>query len=214
MLVAQATEPRVVVQVNWSGYRKFMEAIGDAPGVRLTYDGGQLEIMTTGAEHESIKELVGRLLEVYMDESGIDFESGGAQTFKRKRLDKGFEPDVCWWVANYRRMLGVKRWDAARHPPPDVAVEVEITHGFIERLPIFAALGVPEVWWYHDDSIEILLLQPGGQYRAAESSSNYPDLRPQFLMKYVRLKPTVSTSEILRLFRRDLRATLEKPKQA
>lgn len=208
MTVETSSEPRVLLSTDWNGYKKILQALGDAPRVRVTYDRGRLEIMTTGHEHESLKTLMGRLLEVYMDEAQMTFQGGGAETFNRKKLDKGFEPDECYWIANHRTMLGVKRWDPRSHPPPDVAVEVEISHGLIRRLPIYAAIGVPEVWWYHDDGIEILLLQPGTRYQASPSSPNFPCLAPKTLLQFVRLAPTMPTSDILRNFRRELRQKL------
>lgn len=204
MTLEIAGERRVLISTDWAGYEKIVEAVGDAPSVRLTFSGGSLEIMTTGHEHELLKKLIGGLMELFMDEFHVAYEPGGAETFKKQSLEKGFEPDECYWTVHRASMLGVKRWDPATHPPPDVAIEIEITHGLVPRLPIYASLGVPEVWHYHDDRIDILLLEDG-IYVVAPSSPTLPLLSTELLMRYARMSQTQLTSDIRRLFREEIR---------
>lgn len=211
MKLDTVAESRVQLHTDWEGYEKILEALGDACAVRVTYNQGELEIMTTGHEHEKLKTLLGCLLEVYMDEMDMTFEGGGAETFKRRELEKGFEPDECYWIGSHRAMIGVNKWDPTLHPPPDVGVEIQITHGLVKRLPIFAAIGIAEVWWYHDATLEILILQPGGEYEVTATSPTFPDLSPALMLEHLKLSGTQPTSDILRRFRSILRRRAQKP---
>ncbi len=97
---------RFVTWTDWQGYSKFLEAIGDRP-IRLTYDQGALEIMSPTQEHERIKTILGHLLVTLVDELGLELEAGGSMTFRREDLDRGLEPDECYWIANAHL---VPRW--------------------------------------------------------------------------------------------------------
>jgi len=193
-------EQHVVIHTDWRGYQMMIEVAGEQPGLRLTYDRGELEIMTTSHEHERRKSLLGRLLEVLMLQRGMDFLSGGAQTFQHQRLDRGFEPDECYWIANWKAVLHMGRYWDPSYPPPDLAVEVEVSRGLVNRLGIYRAMGVPEVWRQTmQRDLEILILTPEG-YVPQSASPTFPNLLIDEVARYARMENEQAASQILRHF--------------
>jgi Uma2 family endonuclease len=146
----------------------------DSAGPRFTYDGGFLEIMTLSREHEEPNRTLASLVETILVEWDVDFMPAGSQTFRSEALGKGFEPDTSYYIARAAEVRGRQRLSPSTDPPPDLVIEVEVTEPFLPRLPIFAALGVPEIWLCEGDAVRIFTLQ-GGDYRAADTS---PALTP------------------------------------
>ena len=114
--------------------------------------------MSPLSEHERLKKFIARLLEMLTFVLDINMSSGGSTTFRRKEKLKGLEPDECYFFKNATKMRGVKRWNPAKHPPPDLAVEVDIMSRSIDREPIYAALGVPELWRWDGAKLQCLHL--------------------------------------------------------
>jgi Uma2 family endonuclease len=161
-IVPSEREARVVLRgVSWSTYEALLADV-DAPGSRITYDRGDLEIMSPFDEHERFKRLIGRLIETLTEESEIPIRSSGSTTFRSEPKRRGLEPDESYYVANEPRVRGRDEIDLAVDPPPDLVVEVKITQSAIDRMPLCAALGVPEVWRYDGRSLQVVQLQPHG----------------------------------------------------
>ena len=204
-------ENHVLFHTDWNGYLKILSALGEhRGGIRVTYDRGAVEIMTTSDEHGHLVRLMGHLLSHYLEACHIAYRFGGVQTLKRKDLDRGTEPDDCFWISTARRMVGVKRWNPRIHPPPDLALEVTVTHGFISRIPIYAALRIPEVWWHKNGKIQILRLQEQGEYKRAASSPTLPGLSPHVLARHIAMSDEVLDSDIVEQFRAWLRTHIAK----
>jgi Uma2 family endonuclease len=161
--------------VSWSFYTRTLEEL-DRSGqhARVTFDRGRMEIMTVGRRHEMIKKAIGRLIEVYADETGISIEGVGNVTCSREDLDRGLEPDECYYVASEYR--GPEdHLDLRNNPPPDLAVEVEVSVGLGTRRVIYAELGVPELWRF-DGARVIVMALTEGNYRPVDRSRCFPDL--------------------------------------
>lgn len=173
MATAQATrtaESRFVIHdVTWEEYLALLDWMDDRK-IRITFDGENLELMTTSFEHERGASLIGRLIERLSEELDLDICSGGVTTFKSELVKKGLEPDRCYWFANEPLIRGKKELDLTIDPPPDLAVEVEVTSSILNRLEIYAALGVPELWRWRNERIEVLLLGPDRSYHPSDSS--------------------------------------------
>src|SRR5256885_2253237 len=122
----------VLEDMSWSFYERMLKEIGDRP-IRVTYDDGRLEIMSPLSEHEIIKKFIGRMIEMLTFVMGIELSSLGSTTFRRRERRKGLEPDECYFVQNATKVRGVKRWNPKKHPPPDLAVEVDIISRSIDR---------------------------------------------------------------------------------
>lgn len=128
--------------VSWEKYEQ-MAAWFEGRHVRLTYDRGELEIMTVSHPHEFGKHLIGILVIQLVAELQIDIHGGGSMTFKREDLDRGLEPDECYWIEREPEMRSVWDYDPHQHPPPDLVLEVEVSRSAMDRMGIYAAMKVP-----------------------------------------------------------------------
>jgi Uma2 family endonuclease len=161
--------------VSWEYYTQTLAAL-DQSGqhARVTYDRGRMEIMTVGRRHEIIKKAIGRLLETYAGEMRIGIEGVGNVTCRRKELERGLEPDECYYViSEYRGTEDLL--DLENNPPPDLAIEVEVTRGIGTRRSIYAELGVPEVWRFNGVDVLVMSLAGSG-YEPAVRSRFFPSL--------------------------------------
>ncbi len=116
-----------------------------------------------------------------MLECDIPVRSGGNMTFQRDDLEKGFEPDECWWIAHEARVRGQREFDFQIDPPPDLAIEIEMSRSLVNRISIYAAMGVPEIWRYNGKTLRFCQLQADGKYTDSSHSSSFPFLRPNDL---------------------------------
>ena len=169
--VLSASDQTVVLRgIRWETYERLLTDHEDSSGTRLNFDCGTLEIMAPSSEHEQLNETITLLLQLLASELEIDVVAVGSTTFRRKDLLKGFEPDASFYTRNAEVIRNRKRIDLRRDPPPDVIIEVQITNPVMDKLSIFAAAGVREVWVYRNDQIEILGLEPSGYQRRTESA--------------------------------------------
>ena len=195
----------VLEHVSWGFYERLLREI-DYRNLRVTYDQGRLEIMSPLPEHERPSRQIQMFLTILTMELNIPICSLGSTTFKRKELAKGLEPDSCFYVQHEARIRGKKRWNPRRDPPPDLALEVEITRRSIPKLPIYAALRVPEVWRYDGEALTCLHLRRG-KYSAAEKSRAFPFLRVSDLEPFLRRLDTDDETTVMRAFRDWVRRT-------
>jgi Uma2 family endonuclease len=178
----------VIHDVSWRLYETLLEQLGDhAP--RMTYDRGDLELMSPSPSHESFKSRLGRLIETMTYELGIAIRSGGSTTFKRKDLQRGIEPDECYWIAHERDVRARKKIDLAKDPPPDLAIEIDISRSSLDRDSIYVALGVPEIWRFDGRRLRVYVRHASGRYRTSRSSAAFPFLPVQRLTSFLRLDP-------------------------
>jgi Uma2 family endonuclease len=199
-LPQQQQQQRIVLNVDWAGYVGIGEYLRDQP-VRMTYDRGALEIMTLSLEHEQITALLARMVATLTEELNIDVCSGRSTTFRREELDRGLEADECWWIEHEEQMRGKDEFDPDVDPPPDLALEVEISRSVLKRLPIYAALGIPEVWRYDGRTIQILHLTANSQYQLAPTSKALPLVPVAELVQFLKLRHTLSETQVIRQFR-------------
>jgi len=190
-----------VLDTDWSGYQKILEVVEERP-IRVTYDRGRLELMSPGRAHERAKKILGALLECIMTELEIDFEPGGSTTFKREDLDRGFEPDECYWIEQWEAVRGRREWSAAVDPPPDLAIEVEVTSRVIRRLPIYQAIGIPEVWRLTKDLEVLFLVLKSDGYAEVPHSPHFPWLGSTVLTQW--LARDLPQPRLVRAFREEL----------
>jgi Uma2 family endonuclease len=195
--------------VRWSTYQALLEDL-DADGrhLRLTYDDGSLEIMTLSPWHERSKTLIGRMIEAMTEELNIPIRSGGSTTFRNQLKKKGLEPDECYWVANEPLVHGRPDLDLEIDPPPDIAVEVEVSRTVLDRLRIYAALGISEIWRSDGHKIIILQLQDDGTYAAVAQSPSFPWLPIAELSRFLVASATMGETRWIRSFRAWVRAEI------
>lgn len=186
--------------ISWEQYLTIADALPDRPGLRITYDGEHLELMTTSQQHERFKKIIGRMIEMLSFELRHKIVCGGNVTFRRHDLRRGLEPDECYWIRNHAALLGVSALDLTIQPPPDLVLEIDVSSRSVERLPIYALLGVPEVWRFDPPVMEALILDQAGTYRPTEESLSFPGPRPSALMPFVLKAGTIEENELLREF--------------
>ncbi len=209
-MVAPISQRLVLSDVSWEDYEKIGEILRDRPALRLTFDHGSLEIMTTSAEHEKYKIRLGRLVETLAEECNLRIEPGGNMTFKREDLVRGLEGDNCFWIQHEPQVRGKLTWDPLVDPPPDLVLEIEVSRSVLGRLAILAALKVPEVWAFDGESLRVYLLQPDGTYRVSDRSPTFPGIPIAELVQF--LKPTSDQDylSVIRAFREWVRQQLRR----
>lgn len=167
---------RVVLQnISWQQFENLLKDLGDHRAARLAYDQGTLEIMTPLPEHEYYKEVIGIAVQDIALELELDYESLGSTTWKRESRLAGVEPDNCFYFQNEALIRGKLEFDLTQDPPPDLALEIDLTSKSLNRFPIYARLGVPEIWCYDTGELKIYQLQ-NGDYEDTETSLVFPDL--------------------------------------
>jgi Uma2 family endonuclease len=192
---------RIILRdVSWKFYRQFIEEIGDQ-NVRVTYSNGVMEIMSPLPIHEKIKRLIGRMVETTTLELNIPMGSLGSTTYSHDALEKGLEPDECYYFENEPRIRGKDRIDLTVDPPPDLAIEVDITHRAIRRESIYAAMGVPEIWRFDGEHLDCLLLDDSGHYVVFEYSRCLPIIRVRDLEQFLGRAGSNDETSLMHAFR-------------
>jgi Uma2 family endonuclease len=190
----------ILPNISWQTYQSLIRDFEQQPAIRLTYDRGNLEIRMPLDPHETYKKLLGRLIEAATEELDIEIRSLGSHTCDRADLARGLEPDQCYYVQNEALVRGVEQIDLNRFPPPDLALEIDITSSSLDRLSIYAALGVPEVWRYDGQNLTILSLQ-NGEYISQSSSLALPFLQAEDLPRFLALRNTMGETSLVKQFR-------------
>ncbi len=164
-------EQRVVFNnIRWETYLA-LAAEDDRPGKRICYDQGVMEIMSPGMLHENAALLIGRMIDVFTEENSIKVRGSAGTTFKRDDLERGFEADVSYYLTNVDAVRGKDVIDLAIDPPPDLAIEVDITRSSLRKFAIYGSIGVPEVWRYDGQSINVYLHLEGEHYSREDATS-------------------------------------------
>ena len=164
---------RVILDnISWSEFEELLQEFDEHPGTRLAYDNGQLEIMVPLPEHEDAKEIISDLIKILLEELDIEFRALGSTNFKKLGI-KGLEPDQCFYIKHEAEIRGKKRLDLTVDPPPDLAIEIEVTSR--THPEIYAALRVPELWRFTKGTLQINILE-NGKYREVAESPTFPGL--------------------------------------
>jgi Uma2 family endonuclease len=187
--------------VDWPTYSRLVVAFAGRRGLRLTYDRGALEIRTLTYGHESLAHLLGRFVVALTEELGLPVAEGGSTTFRRRRSRRGLEPDQSYWIANEALVRGKGRIDLRVGPPPDLCVEVDVASSSVNRMGVYAALGVPEVWRLADQVLTFHALAGGGQYAGSATSRAFPFLASADLQGFLALRGRQDENAIVRQFR-------------
>lgn len=178
----------LVDNVTWDQYCALRKSLDDQPGVRITYLEGRLELLSPSSEHERIKKTLARLIEAFAEERNLPLNGFGQTTCRKKTKKRGLEPDECYFLGRQKRY-------------PDLALEVVITSGMIDRLEVYAGLRVAEVWVRRRGKLSIHH-RKGRGYRLRPRSALLPGLNPALLERFVRRSDQTAA---VRAFRKALR---------
>jgi Uma2 family endonuclease len=191
-------EHRVVLrEVSWETYERLIAEQADRSNPRLTYDRGVLELMSPLIEHDQLKHTIALIIDALAEGLNIDTRGCGSTTFRRKDLVRGFEPDACFYIRNVARMKGKTKLDLTVDPPPDLVVEIDITHSSINKLALFAAFGVPEVW-RHDGRELLFYVHSETGYVTREESNMLPGVDSATVARFVETGKTANRPAWLR----------------
>jgi Uma2 family endonuclease len=196
--VKSPAEQRVVLHnIGWNTYERLLADHENNSAPRFTYDRGELEIMSPSPEHEKFNRRIAQLVLVVAEDLGIEAEDLGSTTFRREDLERGFEPDSCFYIQNEERVRGKDRIDLAVDPPPDLVIEIDITNPSFSKLPIYAQIGVPEVWRYDGERMTILVLE-GSDYAETSESIVLPPVTSNVLTDFVEKSKTTTRTAWLK----------------
>jgi Uma2 family endonuclease len=184
--------------VTWREYEAFLQGLGERH-YRHTYDRGVLEVMSPSNRHEWESRFLGRLVERMAEELGQEVVSLGSWTLRRPDLDRGIEPDNCYYLASEPRVRGRRDLDLTTDPPPDLAIEVDIANTSVPRTPVYAAIGVPELWRYDGAQMRFFTLA-GADYQETPRSTAFPFLPPSKLEELLADDSGKSDSQLVREF--------------
>lgn len=172
--------------VAWDDYEAMLRIVGDRRA-RVTYDEGAMEVCMPSRRHEQAAHLLGLFVPRLAEELEVPYEPFGMTTWKKQSAAKGLEPDQCYYIQNQSIVREKEALDLEVDPPPDLAIEVDITSSSLDRMAIYAALGVPEVWRYDGRLLEMFQLDPDGGSQSAEESGSFPGLRPSDIERFLDL---------------------------
>jgi Uma2 family endonuclease len=178
-------EQRLLLRdIEWATYERLVADQADRRTPRLTYDRGELEIVSPGTKHERDSGTLALLVELVAAATDASVLNVGSMTYKRRSAERGFEPDVSFYVGSEPLVRDKEEIDPEEDPPPDLVVEVDVTNPSLDKLSVFAGLGVPEVWRWADDRLRIYLLDAAG-YREADRSAALPMLTAQIVTRFM-----------------------------
>lgn len=200
-----AEERFVLRNVTWETYEQLLKNYASFCAPRFTYDQGDLEIMSPSIPHETASRILSFLVNIICEEREIDVRDLGSTTHKRADLLKGVEPDGCFYIRNVGAITGVNELDLSIQPPPDLVIEVDISHPSIARLPIYAALGVPEIWQFADGQVTFFGLQEKN-YTVLISSSELPGITSEIITQFVIASVSTKRPQWLRHVRQWIRS--------
>jgi len=196
-----ARPPAVLYDIDWKTYTRLLRVFEKSHRrFRLTYDRGTLEIMSPLWQHEGPTDLLGCFIVVLTEEFDMPRRAGRSVTLRRRRKQRGLEPDNCYWIANAPAVQGRRELDLRIDPPPDLAMEIDVTSSSIDRMSIYVALGVPEVWRLSTGGIAFHLLE-SGTYQVRPNSLSFPRLASADLPPFLAQWGQVDETTIVRQFR-------------
>lgn len=205
---AEGPERFVFSRVDWAFYEEVCRRV-EGRRVFVTFYKGTLEVATTSLLHELLSNLLAIVVGVLAEETDVDIIGAGRSTLRRPDLDEGTEPDASYYVANQARMVGREEINLPGDPPPDLAIEVEVTRRLGDRRSIYQDMGVPEIWVYGvADGLRVLVRRPDGSYGWADASPTFPLLPLADLSATIRAGQTQSQTAFTKAFRRRVRAAL------
>ena len=186
--------------VGWETYKTISEAL-TGRHVRLTYDRGRLEFMTISSKHGRLSRLIAQLVAAIADEMGVPRAQYGDMTCDNPESLRGLEPDECFYLENEPRVRGKEEIDLSTDPPPDLAIEIELTPATRDRMSIYAALRIPEVWRFDGVELSVHQLIEAGEYVTSPVSRYFPKVEIAGLLDFISRRTQTDENSLLKSFR-------------
>lgn len=203
VLIPEIAEHRVILSnISWQTFEQILKELGDNRSTRLAYNKGFLEIMTPLGPHENNNRFIDDLVRAITDELNLNMKKFGSLTMKRSKKLKGAEPDSCYYLQNEPLVRSKQEIDLDKDPPPDLVLEIDMSSGSLDKLPIYAAIGVPELWRYDGNKLEVFVLQQlDGEYEAVSNSPTFPWMEMEVIPRFLRQSLVDGETATLRAFR-------------
>lgn len=202
--IIESAEQRVVMHgVSWKTYLALAYESNDRHA-RIAYDQGELEIMSPSRAHERLSSFVGRMVETLTEELQIDIDSVASTTFQREDQQRGFEADESYYIAHVAEVRDCDEIDLAVQPPPDLVIEVDISHSSRSKLMIFEKFGVPEVWRLEGDHLLVFVLGPNEKYLESTRSVVLPQFPVADMPRWLARRNEVGETQCIRDFRQSI----------
>ena len=204
----QANNKVVLNGVSRQTFKILMSEVGDNRARRITYDRGVLEIRMPLLEHEVPKGLIEDFITAIADELEIELLKAGALTLEREDLTRAVEPDSCFYIQNESTVRGLEEINLPNNPPPDLVVESDNTNSSLNKLPIYASIGVAEIWRYRKQTLQVYRLLEG-EYEQTNQSLAFPFLPIAEVPGFIEQSKTIGQRYAVRLFRQRIREILQ-----
>ena len=195
-----AEQRTVLHNISWETFETLLAETGEDRGSRFAYDCGTLEIMTPLFEHENPKIQFDRFILILAQELEIEIKSAGSTTLKRRIAKRGIEPDNCYYIQNELDIRGRETLDLETDPAPDLAIEIDITSSSVNKLGIYSALGIAELWRYNGRDLKFYQLREG-QYVECEFSIAFPIVSVSDISRFIQQSKTMGEIALLKSFR-------------
>ena len=190
----------VLTGIKWETYQRLAIDLAENPSKKLSYDQGNLEIMTPLPEHEINKGFLGRLVQTTTEVLELEILSLGSTTLSREDLQKGIEPDECYYISNEALIRDKIDFDFTIDPPPDLAIEIDITSSSLNRFTIYESLKVREIWRFNGQDVFIYCLKDGG-YKEESYSQVLPILSKSVILTFLKKRGKIGENALIREFR-------------
>ncbi|MDN5870480.1 MAG: Uma2 family endonuclease [Nitrococcus sp.] len=196
---AQIARQVILRGISWQTYERLLSEHGENTGTRFVYHRGMLEIMIVSLKHEKLKDILVDLFTILADAREVDYMKAGSTTFKREDLTTGFEPDACFYITHAAYMRHKDQVNLNVDPPPDLVIEIDITHESLSRFPLFAAVGVPEIWRYDGSKASVHVLDKDSDaYHGLAQSAALPGVTGDVLTRLTEAALTEKRHEWLK----------------
>jgi Uma2 family endonuclease len=206
---SETTQRVILSGVTWQTYKQLLAELGDRRTSRLTYTQGILEVIMPSDRHETHKKLLERMIETLTEELNLPAKSFGSTTLNREDLEKGAEPDSCYYIQNVSHIRG-RTINLATDPPPDLVVEVDISNPSSQRIEIYKQLGIPEIWRYSNSTVQIYHLQEG-EYRSSDFSPTFPIACTAVINQFLQQAETEDDTTLIQSWRQWIQQQIAQP---
>jgi Uma2 family endonuclease len=190
---------RILYGVTWQDYLRLLDATPDLY-LRHTYDEGTLEMMSPLKDHDWVGKLIARMIEALALARDIPIQSIGSTTLRASKGERGLQPDQAYYLAHESRVRCKDTYDPGKDPPPDLAIEVDVTSSSVPRMPVFARIGVPEVWRCQGGRVRFYRLKSGAKYEAVQRSAAFAFLKPADLTRFLSRRSEIGENGVVREF--------------
>ncbi|AFZ47778.1 protein of unknown function DUF820 [Cyanobacterium stanieri PCC 7202] len=195
--------------VSWTTFNRLLNELGNKRNQRLTYYDNVLEIMSPLGVHENNNRFIESLIFVIADELGLNLKKFGSLTLKSNQFQQAVEPDSCYYLQNEPKVRNKQQIDLTNDPPPDLVLEIDITGGSLHKLPIYANLGVPEIWRYDGEKLTVFILKKDiNNYQEVDKSLAFPFLNLSVIPELIEQSLIDGETAVLRGFRNSFKNSL------